>query len=99
MRVFKLCSFKLKMILLELNYPNLDKPKPNRMPSRNFIYLCFGLSKLASKIYECIFYFINVLILSLAFTSKELLHKFCHSTLPIKFLPNLPDGSQEKARI
>jgi len=62
------------------------------------MYLCFGLSKLASKIYERIFYFINVLILSLAFTSKELLHKFCHSTLPIKFLPNLPDGSQEKAR-
>ena len=29
-----------------LTYPNLDKPKPNRMLSRDFIYPGFGLSKL-----------------------------------------------------
>jgi hypothetical protein len=33
-------------------YPNLDKPKPNRTLSWNLACYRFGLSKLASKIYE-----------------------------------------------
>ena len=65
--------------------PNLDKLKPNRAFSRNIMHLCFGLSKLASKIYEA-YIFKNVMILSYALTLKNLPHKFCHSTLPIKFL-------------
>jgi hypothetical protein len=68
-------------------YPNLDKPKPKRAFSSTLIYLCFGFSKLASKIYLIIFYFINSLIFSIAFTLMNYLNKFCQSTLPFKFLP------------
>gem|GEM_PF-4352711 len=58
---------------MQILYPNLDKPKPNsRMLSRDFIYPDFGLSRLASKIYLIIFYFINGLIFSIAFTFNEL---------------------------
>jgi hypothetical protein len=46
--------------------------KSNRMLSRDFKYLGFGLSKLASKIYLIIFYFINGLIFSIAYTFKKL---------------------------
>jgi len=52
-----LCIFHSAKRTFDHGYlPNLDKPKPNRMLSRDFIYLGFGLPKLASKIYLIIFH-------------------------------------------
>ncbi len=50
----------LRLHVKDTTPPNLDKPKTNRMLSRNLICFRFGLSKLASKIYEA--YYRKVMI-------------------------------------